>query len=103
MNNDNTPRPVEELLKEEFGFIPKTEAMQFKEHEEKTNSQENIEKPQLLTKSLDYQEVENKVVAFLPNAQIGLRIVLAVSASCHFANSLMLWMLFVGVPSSGKT
>src|ERR1035437_4281737 len=109
MNNNNTPRPVEELLKEEFGFsvpqngIAQKIATEDKEQEEETKSQPEIDKPQLLTKSLGYKEVEDKVLALLPNAQIGLKIVLAVGVSCHFSNPLMLWMLLVGVPSSGKT
>lgn len=102
--DNNYPRPVEELIKEEFGFTPKNEIMQeIKEQEEKTQSQQDIDKPQLLTKSLGYQEVEDKVLTLLPNAQMGLKIILAVSVSCHFSNPLMLWMLLVGVPSSGKT
>ena len=107
MTNDN-PRPVEELLKEEFGFTPQNAIAQKintedKVQEEETKSQPEIDKPQLLTKSLDYKEVEDKVLTLLPNAQIGLKIVLAVGVSCHFSNPLMLWMLLVGVPSSGKT
>ena len=94
MNNHNAPRPVEKLIKEEFGFnVPQQEIT-------KSASQSL---PKLLTKSLGYQEVENKVLALLPNAQMGLKIVLAVSVSCYFSNSSMLWMLLVGVPSSGKT
>ncbi|MDO8658153.1 MAG: hypothetical protein Q7K55_05405 [Candidatus Levybacteria bacterium] len=105
---NNVPRPVEELLKEEFGFTPQNEIVKEiitrnKEQEKETKSQPDIDKPQLLTQSLDYQEVENKALALLPNAHIGLKIVLAVSVSCHFSNPLMLWMLLVGVPSSGKT
>ena len=100
--DNNAPRPVEELIKEEFGFIPQKNNMQ--EITIDNGKQEEKAKPQqLLTRSVDYQEVENKVVALLPNAQIGLRIILAISVSCHFSNSLMLWMLLVGVPSSGKT
>ncbi len=106
--SNNYPRPVEELIKEEFGFIPQETGVEKTTkddgiQDERTETQQKMDKPELLLKPLEYQEIENKVVAFLPNAQIGLRIVLAVSASCHFANSLMLWMLLVGVPSSGKT
>ena len=109
MNNNNTPRSVEELLKEEYGFsAPQNEVVQKittanKEQEEEIKSQPGIDKLQLLTTSLVHQEVENKVLALLPNSQIGLKIALAVSVSCHFPNPLMLWMLLVGVPSSGKT
>lgn len=100
--NSDAPRPVEELIKEEFGFNPKKKE-EDEQQEGEAKSQRAIEKPQLLTRPLNYQEVENKVLAFLPNAQIGLKIVLAVSVSCNFPNSHMLWMLLVGVPSSGKT
>ncbi|HUD43939.1 MAG TPA: hypothetical protein VMR41_00140 [Patescibacteria group bacterium] len=106
--NNNAPRPVRELIKEEFEFTPKNEIIQKniivdKELDENIKSQSETDKPQLLTKPLSYQEVENKVVSLLPNAQIGLRIVLAIAVSCYFPNPLMLWLLLVGVPSSGKT
>ncbi|HUD44915.1 MAG TPA: hypothetical protein VMR41_05200 [Patescibacteria group bacterium] len=100
--NNNNPRPVDELMKEEFGFNLKDKNLQEittndAGQEEKTKSQ------QLLTQPLDYQEVENKVIELLPSAQMGLKIILAVGVSCYFPNPLMLWMLLVGVPSSGKT
>lgn len=98
MVNDE-PRPVEELIKEEFGFTPEVK----EEDRQGDKAQGGTDKPQLLATPLDYQEVENKVLALLPNARMGLKIVLAVSVSCHFPNSLMLWMLLVGVPASGKT
>ncbi len=102
------PRTAEQLLKEEYGFTSQNEIVQKittadGEQEEEAKSQPKIDKPELLTKPLSYQEVESKVLAFLPNAEMGLKIVLAVSVSCHFSNPLMLWMLLVGVPSSGKT
>lgn len=94
MNSDNLPRPIGDLIKEEFGFIPQNGIPKEILAEDK---------PQLLTKSLEYQEIESKVLALLPNAQIGLKIVLAIGVSSHFLSPLMLWMLLVGVPSSGKT
>lgn len=56
-----------------------------------------------IERPLTYEEVENKVSAFLPSSTTGLKIVLAVVISCVFQNPVMLWLLFVGVPSSGKT
>jgi len=95
-------RSVEELLKEEFGFMPQDKNVQeiTMDHEKQN---ENEKKQKLLTTTLVYKDVENRVLALLPNAQIGLKIILAVGASCYFSNPLMLWMLLVGVPSSGKT
>lgn len=101
--SSDAPRPVEELIKEEFGFVPDSKEGGDEQREDETNSLHVTKKPQLLTRPLNYQEVEDKVLAFLPNAEIGLKIVLAVSVSCNFSNPHMLWMLLVGVPSSGKT
>lgn len=52
---------------------------------------------------IDYKKVEEKVLEFLPNSQQGLKIVLAVALSSQIKSPVMLWMLLVGVPSSGKT
>jgi len=56
-----------------------------------------------ITKQLSYKEVEEKVLEFIPSSQIPLKLILAVAASSGFNNQLMLWLLLVGVPSSGKT
>lgn len=58
---------------------------------------------QLLPSPLSYEEVEAKVKSFLPGLQTGLKIVLAVAVSSQYQNPVMLWLLLVGVPSSGKT
>ena len=68
-----------------------------------TETPQGVPNQELLSTSLSYQEVENKVLQLLPNAQTGLKIVLAVAISCQFESRLMLWLLLVGVPSSGKT
>lgn len=65
------------------------------------NPQSNV--TQLIGTPLLYQDVETKVQELLPNSQTALKLVLAVSASSNFQNPLMLWLLLVGVPSSGKT
>ncbi len=77
----------------------------------KMNNQNNsgTENPQsskqlpLITESLMYEEVEKKVLEFLPGYQTGLKLVLAVAISSQFENAHMLWLLLVGAPSSGKT
>lgn len=68
-----------------------------------TETPQGIQKQQLLTDPLTYQEVEQKVFDLLPNSSTALKIVLAVAASGNFKNAVMLWLLLVGVPSSGKT
>lgn len=60
-------------------------------------------KQKLITEPLSYLEVEKKVLSYLPSSQIGLKIILAVAISAIFPDQLMLWLLLVGVPSSGKT
>ncbi len=62
-----------------------------------------IAQPILLEKKVTYLEVEEKVLAFLPDSAIALKLLLAVVVSGFFKNPVMLWVLFVGVPSSGKT
>lgn len=60
-------------------------------------------KKELITGHLDYKIMEEKVLKLLPNSQTGLKLVLAVAASSSFKVPVMLWLLLVGVPSSGKT
>lgn len=50
-----------------------------------------------------FDEVRKKVEAFLPNSATALKVMLAVVASGMFRSQVMLWLLFVGAPSSGKT
>ena len=62
--SNNYPRPVEELIKEEFGFIPQERDLEKipindEEQDEKVESQQDIVKPHLLTETLSYQDVEN--------------------------------------------
>lgn len=51
----------------------------------------------------DYKTVEKIVLEFLPKSQTVLKLVLAVALSSQYKNDKMLWMMIVGVPSSGKT
>lgn len=50
-----------------------------------------------------YYQLENKIAIFLPGLEKALKIALAVAISAHFKPHVMLWLLFVDVPSSGKT
>ncbi len=68
-----------------------------------TDNRDGIEEPKLLPNAVTYQEVEDKVRRLLPNSRVALKLVLAVAVSCMFPNPQMLWLLLVGVPSSGKT
>lgn len=63
----------------------------------------SYEKQELLKEPISYKIVEEKVKQLLPNSQIALKLVLAIAVSCNFPNQVMLWLLLVGVPSSGKT
>lgn len=51
----------------------------------------------------ELDDVMEKVEAFLPNSGTALKVMLAVAVSGIFCNRVMLWLLFVGAPSSGKT
>lgn len=64
---------------------------------------DNSVKQKLIEQKLTYDELEEKVRKLLPNSQTALKLVLAVAVSSSFSNPLMLWLLLVGVPSSGKT
>ncbi len=68
-----------------------------------TETPQGNKKIELISEVLTYEEVESVVLKFIPGSRVGLKIVLAVAISSQFSNPLMLWMLLVGVPSSGKT
>lgn len=101
-NSRNNPPLSLQELRTTFDSIKGIEANKLGQISN-TENQHIIQKQQLLTAALTYRQVEAKVQEFLPNSQIGLRIVLAIASSCAFPNPLMIWMLLVGVPSSGKT
>ncbi len=52
---------------------------------------------------INFNEVVTEVEKLLPQSQVALKIVLAVTLAAYHSNPVMLWMLLVGVPSSGKT
>lgn len=84
--------------KDEFlDLLKKTEKVVQTETPLSTNSIELIDRP------LTYDEISQKVEAYLPESGTGLKLLLAVAVSGYFKNPLMLWLLLVGVPSSGKT
>lgn len=93
-NSRNEPPLDETELKEIFESISKRELDQ---------RNKDKHKPELIESKLTYQEVEEKVLRLLPNSQTALKIVLSVAVSACYQNQVMLWMLLVGVPSSGKT
>lgn len=52
---------------------------------------------------LSFDILANEVEKFLPNTKTALKLLLAVATSGIRKNRVMLWLLFVGFPSSGKT
>lgn len=100
-NDKNSPPLPPHELRTTFNSIAGRERHARQNSE--TETPHSIPKQQSLTKLLTYQQVEDKITQLLPNAQTGLKIVLAIAVSSEFPNPLMLWMLLVGVPSSGKT
>src|SRR3989344_8582984 len=68
-----------------------------------TENPQGIKQLPLINEALTYEEVEQKVLDFLPGYRIGLKLILAVAVSSQFDNPHMLWLLLVGAPSSGKT
>src|SRR3990167_674395 len=53
--------------------------------------------------SLTFAQVQKAVEEYIPNSTVTLKIALAIIASSNFRQKVMLWLLFVGAPSSGKT
>ncbi len=95
----NKPPLSENELRQVFNSIAQRELRSVSG----TETPDSPSNQQLINTSLSYNEVENKVRQLLPSSQIALKLVLAVAVSSNFQNSLMLWLLMVGVPSSGKT
>lgn len=52
---------------------------------------------------LTFDILANEVEKFLPNTKTALKLLLAIATSGIRKNRVMLWLLFVGSPSSGKT
>lgn len=87
-----------DLTKQKVGSVS-----ELQERTSGTETPDSSIKQKLIEQSLTYPEVEEKVKRLLPNSQTALKLVLAVAISSSFPNPLMLWLLLVGVPSSGKT
>ncbi len=98
-NLKNKPPLSENELRTTFESIAKREGLKSNRG---TETPDGTSQP-LISEPLLYKDVENKIKQFLPNSQTALKLVLAVAASCNFQSQVMLWLLFVGVPSSGKT
>lgn len=63
-----------------------------------TQTPQGIQEP---TRSFD--EIASIVESYLPNSTTALKIALAIATAGTRKNRVMLWLLFVGSPSSGKT
>lgn len=50
-----------------------------------------------------FEEIAEEVEKYLPNTKKALKVMLAITTSSLHDNRVMLWMLLVGSPSSGKT
>jgi len=101
-NEKNKPPLNEKELRSIFESIKKKE-LQSPSHSSGTETPHGIVKVALIQDKLVYKQVEDKVQGLLPNSQTALKLILAVATSSSFANPVMLWLLLVGVPSSGKT
>ncbi len=57
----------------------------------------------LIEESLTFEEVVVVVEKFIPNSTTALKLVLAVGLSAHTSIAVMLWLVIVSPPSSGKS
>lgn len=64
---------------------------------------DNYRRTEIPESVLSFDELALKVEEYLPNTKKVLKVLLAVAASGVNRNRVMLWMLLVGSPSSGKT
>jgi hypothetical protein len=93
-DSDNTPRSFEELMKSEFEVkIPSSD-------EDVASNYRKTETPQGVQ---TFDQIASKIEEYLPNTKDTLKIMLAVATSGTRKNRVMLWLLLVGSPSSGKT
>lgn len=89
----DVPRNFQELMKAEFEVeVPVTakETIDYR----KTETPHSIQ---------TFVEIALKVEEYLPNTKDTLKIMLAIATSSVRKNRVMLWLLLVGSPSSGKT
>lgn len=102
-NSQNNPPLPDQEIRMVFESIVSREKVSKDNKARGTQTLGGSVKQKLIEQPLTYIEIENKIKCFLPNSQTALQLVLAVAVSSSFSNSLMLWLLLVGVPSSGKT
>ncbi len=70
---------------------------------DRTQNDSGTETPQGIRKTATFDEVSRLVEEYIPNTKTALQIMLAVATSGMRSNRVMLWLLLVGSPSSGKT
>lgn len=92
-SNNDIPRSFQELMKDEFEVEISTE-------NNKPIDYRKTETPQCIQ---TFDEIASKVEDYLPNTKNTLQIMLAIATSGVRKNRVMLWLLLVGSPSSGKT
>lgn len=98
-NSQNKPPLSDKELRAVFESIIEREKVSRKGKDESQPS--GTETP--VTIPCSFEELKKEVELFLPNTSIALQIMLAVATSGVRRNPVMLWVLFVGAPSSGKT
>lgn len=85
------------------GIYERISKKELAKRQQNPQGQQEVVKPELLDRELTYGEVEEKVKQFLPNLTTALKLALAVAVSSQHIKPALLWLLLVGVPSSGKT
>ena len=91
--NSEIPRSFNELMKDELNVDPVVSSY-------KPDNPSGTQTPQGM---LSFDELALKVEEYLPNTRKALKLLLAVATSGTRKNRVMLWLLLVGSPSSGKT
>ncbi len=91
---NNTPRSFEELMKSEFEVKIPSSNEEVKSNYRKTETPQGVQ---------TFDQIASKIEEYLPNTKDTLKIMLAVATSGTRKNRVMLWLLLVGAPSSGKT
>jgi len=98
MKNLQDDMPVfEKKLLEKEGLTDVIEKLDSPQNYRGTETSEGIHK------IASFDEVSRLVEEYIPNTKTALQIMLAVATSGMRSNRVMLWMLLVGNPSSGKT
>lgn len=92
MDDKQLLRLEQEALEKEFGFSG-TETPH-------RTSNNGIETPDGI---VNIEILQQELEKFLPNTSVALKLMLAVATSGVRNNPVMLWLLFIGSPSSGKT